>query len=143
MTAHNETLVWMHEDMLRADHPAFDAVEADTRAVFAWDDAYFDKMDYGLKRRVFIYQCLLDLPVDIYHGETCAILRHFAPQKIITGKTPNPHLKAKMAGLRETCQVKTIADTPFVQLGDSAPLKRFFRYWNKARKLAFLPDGRA
>ena len=137
----NDTLIWVHEDMLRADHPAFHAAEG-AGAVFVWDDAYFDQMDYGLNRRVFIYETLLELPVDIYRGDTGAVLRHFMPQTILTGKTPNPRLKAIMADLRATGAVTTIADAAFVQLGDAVPLKRFFRYWNKARKLAFLPDGR-
>ena len=60
-------------------------------------------MHYGLKRRVFIYESLCQLPVEIYAGDTATSLAQLAQdgQDIITGKTPNPALKAIMAVMRE------------------------------------------
>ena len=138
-------LIWLHEDALRARHPLFDAAP-DARACFIWDDAYFDAMHYGLKRRVFLYETLIELPVTIYQGETVATLRALAQQngasRILTGKTPNPHLRGFCDELRGTVPVTTLADKAFVQMDAPPELKRFFKYWNKAKKNAFLPDGR-
>ena len=133
----NYTLIWVHEDMLRADHPAFHAAD-DAGAIFVWDDAYFDQMDYGLNRRVFIYETLLELPVDIYRGDTGSVFApYFSPQTILTGKTPNPHLKAIMADLRATCAVTTIADAAFVQLGDAVLTKTLFPLLEQGAQTGF------
>lgn len=147
----NETLIWLHEDALRADHPVFG--EADDAsacyiwpACYIWDDAYMAEMGYGLKRRVFIYETLLELPVEIYVGpivETVhALAQEYGATQIMTGKTPNPLLKEKMTQLRKTQKVTAIADTSFVQMDAQPELKRFFKYWNKAKKKAFSFDGR-
>lgn len=141
-------LIWLHEDALRTGHRLFDAAQAHKteRACFIWDDAYFAAMHYGLKRRVFLYESLVELPVDIYQGQTVATLLALARQneasRILTGKTPNPHLRSFCEELRDTVPVSTIADKAFVQMDAPPELKRFFKYWNKAKKNAFLPDGR-
>lgn len=136
-------LIWLHEDCLRATHNLFSAA-ATAKAVYIWDDAYMDAMHYGLKRRVFIYESLCELPVEIYAGETIATLTALATNadEIITGKTPNPALKEIMQSLRTGRKVTAIADDPFVQTDSPPELKRFFKYWNKAKKSAFLCDGR-
>jgi hypothetical protein len=135
-------LIWLHEDCLRATHNVL-AHAPDTKAVFIWDDAYMNAMHYGLKRRVFIYESLCELPVDIYAGDTQTLLAGFGAQEIITGKTPNPALKEIMNGLhaQDGVKVTTLADAPFVQMDSPPDLRRFFKYWNKAKKQAFLYDG--
>ncbi len=138
-----EKLVWLHEDCLRATHNIF-AQDENARAVFIWDNAYLKAMHYGLARRVFIYETLCQLPVEIYAGDMVACLRKLAEEcdEIITGKTPNPTLKQIMENLRGDKKVTTIADEPFVQMDSPPELRRFFKYWNKAKKRAFLIDGR-
>ena len=140
------TLIWLHEDALRADHPVF-AQAGDAIACFIWDDAYLAAQGYGLKRRVFIYESLLALPVEIVAGplvETLASLvaQHGATQ-IYTAKTPNPDLKAVMQAARAHAKLTSVPDTGFVQMDAQPELKRFFKYWNKAKKKAFLYDGRS
>lgn len=139
-------LIWLHEDALRADHPLFAATGADAPAYFIWDDAYMAAMGYGLKRRVFIYETLCELSVEICAGDSQATLKALAARhgadEIISGKTPNPRLKDIMSELRAQLKVSTIADTAFVQMDAMPELKRFFKYWNKAKKKAFLFDGR-
>ena len=144
-------LIWLHEDCLRATHQLFThaqdpAHDKAANAVYIWDDAYMTKMHYGLKRRVFIYESLCELAVDIYAGDTIETLKdmqhRLGVDEIITGKTPMPALKSMMHGLRETVKVSAIADAPFVQMDSPPELRRFFKYWNKAKKNAFLYDGR-
>ena len=137
------SFIWVHEDMLRADHPAF----ADGGpAFFIWDDAYLADMGYGLKRRVFIYETLAELPLSVIAGPLRETLQALAAEagasEIITGKTPNPQLKAVMTDLRAGLKVTPRADDPFVQMDAQPDLRRFFKYWNKAKKRAFLFDGR-
>lgn len=143
-------LIWLHEDALRADHPLFAAAceNGETApACFIWDDAYMADMGYGLKRRVFIYETLAEMNVEIYAGPLVTTLKDLAARHkathIITGKTPNPLLKSTMADMRETIKLSAIADKAFVQMDMIPELKRFFKYWNKAKKKAFLFDGRA
>ncbi|MDA8544917.1 hypothetical protein N9Y14_01565 [Alphaproteobacteria bacterium] len=141
-------LIWLHEDCLRATHRLFtQAASADAaRPVFIWDDVYMSAMHYGLKRRVFIYESLCELQLDIYVGDTIDTLKVLQSQlgvdEIITGKTPNPALKAVMQNLRASAKLSAIADAPFVQMDSPPDLRRFFKYWNKAKKNAFLYDGR-
>jgi deoxyribodipyrimidine photolyase len=138
-------LIWMHEDMLRADHPVFAATQGAAQAVFLWDDAYLDAMHYGLKRRMFIYETLCALPVEIYRGDSATGLLHLAEaagsETIYSGATPNPALQAIAAKLEEKISVQWVADDAFVHLSAAPDLQRFFRYWNKARKTAFRVNG--
>ena len=136
-------LIWLHEDCLRASHNVFSHAP-DAQAVFIWDDAHMAAMHFGLKRRVFIYESLCQLPVEIYVGDTVSALMQLADrgQEIVTGKSPNPALKNIMQALRETIKVSAIADDPFVQMDSPPDLRRFFKYWNKAKKHAFSYDGR-
>ncbi len=136
-----DKLIWLHEDCLRATHNLF-AAAPDTPAVFVWDDAYMSAMHFGLKRRVFIYETLCELQVDIYAGDTARVLESFGAAEIVTGKTPNPQLKAVMQELRGGGKVSAIADDPFVRMDSPPELRRFFKYWNKAKKHAFVYDGR-
>jgi hypothetical protein len=138
-------LIWLHEDMLRATHPVFAHAGDDATAIFIWDDAYFDVAGYSLKRRVFLYETICQLPVDIYRGDMMALLGQLAEaaaaQKIYTGTSPNPALQKIMQELSVTHELTQIDDEPFVTLDRTADLKRFFRYWNQARKTAFDVDG--
>ena len=136
-------LIWLHEDCLRASHNVFSHAP-DAQAVFIWDDAHMAAMHFGLKRRVFIYESLCQLPVEIYVGDTVSALMQLADrgQEIVTGKSPNPALKNIMQALRETIKVSAIADDPFVQMDSPPDLRRFYKYWNKAKKHAFSYDGR-
>ncbi|CAI8194676.1 MAG: Uncharacterised protein [Alphaproteobacteria bacterium] len=137
-------LIWLHEDCLRASHNVFSHAP-DAQAVFIWDDAHMAAMHFGLKRRVFIYESLCQLPVEIYVGDTVSALMQLADrgQEIVTGKSPNSALKNIMQALRETIKVSAIADDPFVQMDSPPDLRRFFKYWNKAKKHAFSYDGRS
>tara|TARA_B110000971_G_C20031740_1_gene511761 strand:+ start:853 stop:1284 length:432 start_codon:yes stop_codon:yes gene_type:complete len=137
--------IWLHEEALRATHPLFLAPVSPEKSVFIWDDAYMDAMEYGLKRRVFLYETLLDLPVEIYAGDTLETLKKLAEatgaSHIRTAATPNPQLSHIMDALATTVKLERVADEAFVNLPEQDNLRRFFKYWNKAKKLAFQPDG--
>ena len=137
-------LIWLHEDALRADHPVFAAAGSDCEAFFIWDDAYLQQMDYGFKRLVFIYESLAELPVTILQGDQQGCIRQLAQERggrVYVPATPNPVLQAAVERLPKDLEIEIVADTPFVSLAREPDLKRFFRFWNKARKPAMLPGG--
>jgi hypothetical protein len=61
-------IAWMHPDCLS------DAwFTPDDQAVFIFDDAYLAASGWGLKRILFVYETLLELPVEIHRGSTLRI----------------------------------------------------------------------
>jgi len=134
---------WIHDEALRADHPLFRHGDAQSRSVFIWDEAYFEAMDYGFSRLVFVYEALGDLPVDILKGDTVTLLTEMAGAagRIITADTPNAELLRRIDVLAGALPVERVAEEPFVHLAAAPDLRRFFRYWNKARISAMQPGG--
>ena len=139
------TLVWLHEDALRADHPAIVTAGSDAVICSVWDETYLRNMQYGFKRLAFIYESLCALPVKIYKGDTVEVLQELAQQfdaeYLSIPTTPNPELLALAKELEHVINTRFIDDVPFVQLNKEPDIKRFFRYWNKAKKLAMLNGG--
>ena len=136
-------LVWLHEDALRQDHPVYTAAGEDVISYFFWDENYLQEMDYGFKRLVFIYETLCELPVNIIHGSTVEGLSKLAEnqscEKIYMPATSNPVLQEIIAELQHRLPVVVVEETPFVSLTKDLDIKRFFRYWKKAKKLAMQP----
>ncbi|MEG4118028.1 hypothetical protein QUA43_11195, partial [Microcoleus sp. N9_B4] len=62
----NNPIIWLHGDCLSPEGPAFQA-HPEAPAIWVWDDALIDEWQLSLKRMVFIYECLLELPVVIPH----------------------------------------------------------------------------
>ena len=137
-------IIWLHEDALRVGHPVFAAAGSETPAFFVWDESYLRGMDYGFKRLLFIYETLLELPVTILRGNQFELLRALAAQHASTiwmPDTPNPSLLRTAGLLAECTDLTVVADTAFVTLSREPDLRRFFRYWNLARKPAMIRGG--
>jgi len=137
-------LIWLHEDALRADHPVFERAGPGSSACFIWDEAYLKQMDYGFKRLVFIYETLIELPLIIFRGDRFDCLSRLAGEgsgRVLVPDTPNPALQQTINCLRRDFEVEVVADRPFVSLAREPDLKRFFRYWNEAHKIAMEPGG--
>lgn len=133
-------LIWLHEDALSATHPVFnEAGEAD--AVFIWDDAYFQKWGHSMKRLMFLYETLCELPVTLYRGDTIETLNALMTEKnadtLYVPHSINPDFQQVMAALKTDHSVKIVKDAPFAipkkELGGP---KRFFQYWKKVQKSA-------
>jgi hypothetical protein len=135
-------IIWMHDGALRADHPMFKE-NPDSKAIFIWDDAYFKSAEIGFKQQVFIYEALTHLPVEIIKGDTLSILKEMAGAdgQIITAATSAVELNRMMAMLNQTHTVRAVADEVFAHLKSSPDLRRFFRYWNKAKSSAMDYNG--
>jgi len=134
---------WIHDEALGADHPVFTDGGENCRSVFIWDETYFKAMHYGFSRLVFIYEALCELQVDIIRGDTVAILTELTGEngRIITAHTPTQELLQRIAALRQIMPVKLVREEDFVRLASPPDLRRFFRYWNKARKSAMQFGG--
>ena len=140
-------LIWLHEEALRADHPAFAAASGAT-AVFCWDVDYMAAADIGLRRQIFIYESLLDLEVTIIQGAASQVLpvvaRRDQATQLFVPDTPNPLIKHELSKVKAALAgitVELVPERPFVKLEVQPDLGRFFRYWNKARKQALRRGG--
>ena len=115
------TLFWMHDDCLTP--PPCDAI-------FIFDDDRLRAAGWGLKRLLFVYECLLELPVEILHGPTTAILKSLN-RPLVTVDSPDPSLRQIMTDLH----IEVIPAPAFVNLPESVDLKRFSRYWKEAERV--------
>jgi hypothetical protein len=136
-----QPLILVHEESLRMTHPIFHVAPRGARAVYVWDDAYFVLTGYSLKRLIFIYETLCGLEVDIIRGDTRRILHEINPSLVYIPLTNNPLLLEMIASVREVSSVEMVADIPFVDLEKTMEFRRFFQYWRRAEKKAFLHDG--
>ena len=136
-----KTLIWLHDEALRVNHPVFAAAPQGAKAIYIWDETYLKQMGYSLKRLVFIYETLSELNIDIIAGETCRIIDQFAPESLYFAKSYNPALNRIIADIPGRINLHAIAEEQFVDLPDYGEFKRFFKYWNKARKNAFAING--
>jgi nucleotide-binding universal stress UspA family protein len=138
-----QTVVWVHGDMLNPKHPAL-VQNADAQALYVWDDALLREYEMSFKRVVFIYECLLELPVVIRRGEPAAEVLRFAAEhgasRIVTGASVSPRFiqlcATISAGLGEGGTLDVVAETPFVTVSGPLDLKRFARYWQQVRDVA-------
>lgn len=134
-------LIWLHDKALGQAHPVLHELRKDTQVIHVWDDAYYQSRSYSLKRLVFIYETLCELPVEIIHGNTIEVLQFLHSGKIIIPYTADTVIKKLSEKLSEIAEVEIVKEKPFVSVAVDEEYKRFFKYWNKAKKTAFLTNG--
>ncbi|MBW4553010.1 MAG: hypothetical protein KME35_18155 [Aphanocapsa sp. GSE-SYN-MK-11-07L] len=130
-----QPLVWLHGDCLSPLAPPLFAYP-DAPAVWVWDDQLLEQQQISLKRIVFIYECLLELPVEIRRGEVATEINQFARAQaadgIVTTGSPSPRFEQICQGLE--LPVKILEVNPFVNYQGYIDLKRFSRYWHVAQR---------
>ena len=130
------SIVWIHADCLRRECAAFQQYPT-APALFVWDDVVLRGYGLSLKRMVFLYECLLDLDVEIHRGDVASEVRAFAQTHgattIITMETPAPRFATIVSDLRTTHRVDVHADEPFAEVSDGVDIKRFSRFWGSIR----------
>jgi len=135
-------LIWIHEDMLSRNHPVFAESAGDCEVVFVWDDRYFQDQGYSFKRLVFIYECLQDMDVTLYKGDTLTILDVISQGRDIhTGDTPSLYIHDVINTVSSGSKVYIHQNIPLTSIAANSDMGRFFRYWNRARKSALSTDG--
>lgn len=134
MSVGSGTLIWVHEEALRDDHPAYQRAPDGTRRIFIWDANDFEARAYSLKRLVFIHECLQDMKVEVIAGDTEAVLKSFPSQRVITAATPDPARRALISRISDHHVIDELADDPLASIPSNTDMGRFFRFWNRARK---------
>ena len=145
-------LVWLHEEALRLTHPVCAAARPDAAYVIVLDAARLDESHVGLERQLFLHATLCEMAsaraMEIHQGQAEAVLPRLAEAagagRILVPASPDPAIRAAIACLRRAaphCEVVAVEDTPFATLTSQPDLRRFFRYWNKAKKSALRPQG--
>ena len=137
----SQALIWLHEDSLRLSHPVFAAAPANCEVVFIWDDQYLLKANYSLKRLVFLYETLSELPILILRGNTLEILSQHPASQLFVPESPNPWIKSICEQLPSNKNIIQIDDEPFVTLKMNTQFRRFFQFWSKVERFAFIHDG--
>lgn len=132
------TIVWVHGDALSPHNPALVA-HPDAPALFVWDDALLTASRLSLKRIVFIYECLLELPVTIRRGDIAAEIARFAAEhgatQVATTASIAPGFRRVVAALPPTLSVTALPVPPFVDVpSEQLDLRRFSRYWRAANR---------
>jgi hypothetical protein len=133
-------VIWVHGDCLNPHNPAFRA-HPGVPALFVWDEALLEEWNISLKRIVFIYECLLELPVTIRRGDVAAELRTFVAEhgadSVVTIESPSPRFREIVQRLRPAFPVDVLPLEPFIDYEGEIDLARFSRYWQVARRYAF------
>jgi hypothetical protein len=137
-------VIWVHGDCLDPRSPAFTA-HPDAPAIFVFDDVVLDGYGVTLKRILFIYECLLEMPVTIRRGdvavEVLAFAREHGADRIVTVATPSPRFATITRAIEADLPVEILSPAPFVP-DRHYELKRFSRYWRDAEAQAMRrPDA--
>lgn len=140
------TIIWIHGDNLNPNNPALQA-EKNAPAIFVWDESLLEQYQLSLKRIVFIYECLLELPIVIRKGDVAQEIITFAHEhhanRILTMQSPSPRFRQICQKLLKEMpkgnQLEVYKEQPFVQIDDNLDLKRFSRYWERVKYKALHP----
>lgn len=139
-TSAAKVVVWVHGDCLAPDSPALRAHDG-APAIYVWDDELLSEWQISLKRVVFIYECLLELPVVIRRGDVAMEVVRFArahnAERVVTVNTPSPRFDLIRASIAETLPVEVVDVEPFLNYDGHLDLQRFARYWRTAERYAF------
>lgn len=127
----SDTITWVHDEMLS---PRW--LKPEQPAIFVFDNEWIRQGRISLKRIVFMYECLLEMPgVSIARGKVAESVVAFAAkhgaERIETARSEDPRLKRQAADL----DAVLLDPEPFVALPSDVDLKRFSRYWRKAERL--------
>jgi deoxyribodipyrimidine photo-lyase len=138
-----QPLVWLTLDSLSARSPAAAAWPAAPR-LFVVDEAWLAEEQPALKRLVFIWECLADVPaVEIEVGDPSLILPARAAalgcEGVAVAETSCPRVRAVAAVIGDRLPVRVESWPRFCDAGKVRDLGRFSRYWQKVKGSALKP----
>ncbi|NDJ35466.1 MAG: deoxyribodipyrimidine photo-lyase [Chloroflexi bacterium] len=133
-------VIWVHGDAMNPNAPTFRAYPQ-APALWVWDEDLLATYNISLKRILFMYENLLEMPVAIRRGDVAAELARFAAEHdastIATIFSPSPRFTQITDQLAyQDLTVEVWYQPPLVDPHRTFDLKRFSRYWRKAEKLA-------
>ncbi len=110
-------VVWVHGDSLSPTQPAL-AAYPNARAIYVWDDALLKTYQITLKRLVFLYESLLELPVTVRRGNVAEEVIKFAKENdasaVATTFSPSPRFATINEEIEHHLPVQVRQDTPFI-----------------------------
>jgi deoxyribodipyrimidine photo-lyase len=140
-------ILWIHGAGLGPSNPALLA-HPNQPAVFVFDRALLAGRSatsgdpsssaeaVSLQRIAFLYECLLELPVSLRHGDVAeqvlAFARSHNADGIVTSADSDPRVAAICQQLQRALPVQVLEPEPFVKLQAPLNLGRFSRYWRTA-----------
>ncbi len=123
ISLHRAIAIFVHDEMLSAAHPL---LHKPMPKIFVFDDFLYGK--WPLKRLQFLADCLSELQdVEIWIGDTRAVLNERGVGQIVTQATPNAQIKALLEPFNPIWQPEVKFTE--VEVSDKR-LKRFSRYWD-------------
>lgn len=128
--------IWLHPDCLSSDNPAF-LKYPKVPALFVFDDSEIEDEQWSLKRIAFLYETLLELPVEIERGDVVERILGRNPSRVITVASVNPRFAVYLKQLERKVEVQVLAAEAFVDCPDTVDLKRFSRYWKRVEPMLF------
>ncbi|NEQ22970.1 MAG: deoxyribodipyrimidine photo-lyase [Microcoleus sp. SIO2G3] len=135
-------ILWVHGDCLSPKNPVLQTYP-DAPAIWVWDEKLLEEWQISLKRIVFIYECLLELPVTIRRGDVAAEVVAFAKEHgadgVATVDSPSPRFETICDDIEaaSAIEVEVCSPEPFVKYDGYIDLKRFSRYWRVAQQYVF------
>ena len=136
----SKSIIWINGDCLSPYNPALQEYPH-TPGIWVWDDALIEEWQLGLKRLTFIYECLLELPVEIRRGNVAQEIIKFAQEhqatSVITTDSPSPKFQQICEEIEKVLTLEVWEVDPFLEYDGFIDLKRFSRYWKVAEKYVF------
>jgi deoxyribodipyrimidine photo-lyase len=130
----NPAVIWLHGDNLNPSSPALRAAPGQL-ALWVWDDALLTEWQISLKRLVFLYESLVELPVTVRRGKVTEEVARFAIEQgarlIITNDSPSPRFERIVQQLSQRLPVAIVPAEPFAPYDGLLDLRRGMRYWRQ------------
>ncbi|WP_038126695.1 hypothetical protein [Thiomicrorhabdus sp. Milos-T2] len=136
MNRNMDTLVWLAPSQLNANHPIYQEIDGRVGTLFIWDEAYFEKMGFSIKRQYFIWQCLQDFKkrnLMVIKGETDQVL------KAIYQRSPDIKIvtpEDRRLDYSRWSFIDKIKQPQFLVYQGKVPFG-FFKFWKQAEQTLF------
>jgi hypothetical protein len=136
----SKSIIWINGDCLSPQNPALQQYP-NTPAIWVWDDELIEEWQLSLKRITFIYECLLEMPVEIRRGNVAMEIIKFAQENaanlVVTTDSPSPKFTQICDQIEKSLELEVWEVEPFLDYDGFIDLKRFSRYWKVAQKYVF------
>jgi hypothetical protein len=133
----NKPIIWIHGDCLSPYNPALQKYPH-APAIWVWDEALIEEWQLSFKRLTFIYECLLELPVEIRRGDVAKEILAFAQEHhanlVVTADSPSSRFDDICTEVEKSLELEVLEVEPFFDYDGYIDLKRFSRYWKVADK---------
>ena len=136
-------LVWLTLDSAAATSPAAAAFPESTR-LFVVDNAWLTEERPSLKRLVFLFECLADVPgVEIVAGDPQTVVptraAALACDAIAVAETSCPRVRTAAEAIAASLPMRTVPWPTFCDRSRVTDLGRFSRYWQQVSRSALMP----